>query len=74
MIRKLEHVWEQHLKKHLDTKPADRSHPEESKKLKNTCISYHRCGFFSSIKGRNKPPLDPKTMKNEGFRPSIYGS
>ena len=20
------------------------------------------------------PPLDPKTMKNEGFRPSIYGS
>jgi len=23
---------------------------------------------------RYPTPLDPKTMKNEGFRPSIYGS
>ena len=41
----------------------------------------HGTGIFTYIYHKSKPsvgkysiPLDPKTMKNEGFKPSKYGS
>ena len=39
--------------------------------LSNTLL---KCWGLSSNIIVQYIPLDPKTMKNEGFRPSIYGS